>query len=353
MKKLILVLLFVLTILLPGCSNEDTVEVPDEQLEDNFPIVERNNKNKRVYFVSRADHESGEIYLLENDGSIVRLTNNERHENNVALSPDGTKLAFHGGLEADPLTFEIYILNLNTMEEKQITNNKVIDGHPDWSPDSKKIIFASFIDENGNPSPTADLYTLDIISGKTVQLTNSLEEDNDPEWSPDGTKIVYKSTSNTKKSGLEEIYVMNADGSNKKRLTSVEGWQSDHDPSWSSDSKHIVFERFEGQRVWYDIGNADVLLDYLHELTPWNNYLVDLEGNLTKLTNLSNGDIAFLPVYSKDGNSIMYIYMDFIKQDGKVIGADKKLMLLDLSSFEEVQFMPDNEHRYTLEYFDW
>ena len=144
-----------------------------------------------------------------------------------------------------------------------------------------------------------------------------------------------------------------ADGSNKKRLTSVEGWQSDHDPSWSSDSKYIVFERFEGQRAWYDIGNGKVLLENLHELTPWNNYLVDLEGNLTKLTDLPNGDIAFLPVYNKNKNSIMYIYMDFIKQDGKVIGADKKLMLLDLSSFEEVQFMPDNEHRYTLEYFDW
>lgn len=353
MKKLILILLFVLTTLFSGCSSKDPVEMSNEQLEDKPSVIAHNDTNKKVYFVSRADHESGEIYLLENDDSIIRLTNNERHENNVALSPDGTKLAFHGGMEADPLTFEIFILDLDTMEETKITNNKVIDGHPDWSPDGTKLIFSSFIDENGNSSPTADLYTIEIITGETVQLTNSPEEDNDPEYSPDGTKIVYKSTLNTKESGREEIYVMNADGSNKQRLTSVEGWQSDHDPSWSSDSKNIVFERFEGQRVWFDIGNADVLLENLHELTPWNNYVVDLEGNLTKLTDLPNGDIAFLPVYSKDENSIMYIYMDFIKQDGKVIGANKKLMLLDLSSLEEVQFMPDNEHRYTLEYFDW
>ncbi|MBI4563972.1 MAG: PD40 domain-containing protein [Planctomycetes bacterium] len=48
-----------------------------------------------------------------------------------------------------------------------------------------------------------------------------------PCWSPDGRRIAFASA----KDGSTNIYVMDADGTNVTRLTEEGGWS----PSWSSD----------------------------------------------------------------------------------------------------------------------
>lgn len=238
----------------------------------NYDVYQEDIKNdlisSPIVFMSRVDREEGELYLLNTDESIERLTNNNRHENNLSFSFDNTKIAFHAGDESNPLTWDIYILDLKTGEEIRITDNNYIDGHPDWSPNGDKLVFSSFVDDNGYPSGTADIYSVNIDGTNISRLTNSIYEDNDPEWSPDGNSIVYKSTEFTKVNGREEIYIMNTDGSNKRRLTATKGWQSDHDPSWSKDNKTITFERFEGSRSWLDISNNEILNNNLDELTP-------------------------------------------------------------------------------------
>ncbi len=147
--------------------------------------------------MSKADSPEGELYQLDKYGQITRLTNNNRHENNPALSFDGKKAIFNGGAEDNLLTWEIFILDLETGQETQLTNNNVIDAHADWSPDGSKIVFGSFRDAQGNPFGTADIYVMNTDGSGLTQLTSSSWEDNDPEWSPDGTKIVFKSTRNT------------------------------------------------------------------------------------------------------------------------------------------------------------
>lgn len=325
-----------------GCKTEDDFE-PNE-----ISIID-----STIVFMSRSDSEEGELYLIDNEGKIKRLTHNSRHENNPALSHDRQKIAFHAGEESNPLTWDIYILDLQTGEEKRITNNNVIDGHPDWSPDDNALIFSSFIDKLGNPAGTADIYSINIDKTNLTQLTDSPYEDNDAEWSPDGKMIAYKSTQFTETSGREEIYVMDANGSNKRRLTSTEGWQSDHDPSWSRDSQTIVFERFEGSRKWYDLANTEVLINHLDELTPWNIYKVDLNGEIQKLTDTEKGVISFLPVYALDDQQILYIQIDFIEQDNTIIGAYHRYHIMNEDGSENIQMLPDDEHTYTLEYFDW
>ncbi len=302
--------------------------------------------------MSKADSpQGGELYLLDKSGQITRLTNNDRHENNPALSPDGKKVAFHGGDIDNPLTWDIYIINLETKEETRLTNNKVLDGHPDWSPDGTKIVFASFSDVHGNPSGTADIYTVNIDGTGLTQLTNSSWEDNDPEWSPDGTKIAFKSTRNTQESAREEIYVMDADGDNVRRLTRTTGWQSDHDPSWSPDSKTIAFNRYGGGRPWTDITDPDILRDHWQDILPWDTYKVDLIGNVTKLTDVDYA--SGLPVFSEDGTKILFLRLDFIIVNNQLGGAHHRLILMSPDGYNQEQLIPDDRHTPTLEYFDW
>jgi Tol biopolymer transport system component len=60
--------------------------------------------------------------------------------------------------------------------------------------------------------------------------------DIDPAWSPDGKRIAFASN----RDGAYEIYVMNADGGNRRRLTRTPRRKSSDSPDWSPDGRRIV-----------------------------------------------------------------------------------------------------------------
>ncbi|VAX25548.1 tolB protein precursor, periplasmic protein involved in the tonb-independent uptake of group A colicins [hydrothermal vent metagenome] len=324
----------------------------ENSAEDAMLSVWASMPDERIVFASRADSSEGELYSIDKSGSITRLTYNSRHENNPALSPDGTKVAFHAGDESNPLTYEIYIIDLLTGVELRLTNNAVIDGHPDWSPDGSKIVFASFRDSFNRPAGTADIYVMNANGSDKIRLISSAWEDNDPEWSPNGAFIAFKSTRNTQTAAREEIFVANADGSNIQRLTSVSGWGSDHDPSWSPDSSSIVFERFEGTRPWTDIANIELAQTAWRELVPWNIFRVDLSGNAVRLTAHAD-QIAWLPTYSIDGSRIMYFLDEMIFQNSVWIGAWVRMYVMSNDGANPQPLIEDNGHTLTQYYYDW
>ena len=332
------------TAVIASCDPDDTDDPANP-----YALWEEQS-NDRIVFMSKADSPEGELYLLDKDGVITRLTNNVLHENNPAISFDGTKVVYNKGVQDSLLTWEIYILDLITGVETQLTDNGVIDAHGDWSPDGTKIVFGSFRNALGDPAGTADIYVMNNDGSVLTQLTNTSWDDNDPEWSPDGTKIVFKSTRNTQISGREEIYVMNSDGSNPQRLTTTSGFESDHDPSWGINSDHILFTRFEGSRIWYDAANFAA--DW-EELTPWNVHRVDLSGNLEKLTNSTDSGWGVV-LASADGNSILFGSIDWIvNTSNHVVGGSHRLILMDTDGTSQRQLIPDDIHTGTLEYFDW
>ncbi|MBU1983592.1 hypothetical protein KJ815_04180 [bacterium] len=339
------ILLLVISIQGISCSDNEP------NTEDDPYALWKEQPNERIVFMSRADSPEGELYLLEKNGQITRLTDNNRHENNPAISPDGKKVAFNGGDEGSMLTWEIFILDLETNEETQLTENSVIDAHPDWSPDGSRIVFGSFRDAQGNPFGTADIYAMNSSDGSELaRLTDSPWEDNDPEWSPDGTRIVFKSTRNTQQSGREEIYIMSSDGADPQRLTTTSGWESDHDPSWSPHSDLILFIRFEGSRAWFDI--ADFANDW-EELTPWNVHRVNLGGNVERLTNSSDAGWGVV-LFSTDASQILFGTIHWIINDGnQVIGGLHRLILMNPNGSNQRQLLRDDNHTGTLEYFDW
>ena len=83
-----------LAVLLTGLDCEDPWALWNQQTKD------------KIVFTSKADDENGELYVLEGQGTITRLSTNDQHENNVALSRDGTKIAYNSGDPSDMLTWE-------------------------------------------------------------------------------------------------------------------------------------------------------------------------------------------------------------------------------------------------------
>ena len=307
--------------------------------------------NDVIVFMSRADAPEGELYLLDKENNVTRLTTDSRHENNPALSPDGRRVAFQAGDESDMTTWEIYVLDIATGAETRLTSNGVIDAHPDWSPSGDRIVFGSFRDASGNPAPAADIWVMDTNGANAAALSPGPWEDNDPEWSPDGSTIAFKSTRNSQLPAREEIFIMDSDGSSVRRLTTTSGWQSDHDPSWSPSGEHIVFNRYEGTRPWTDITDPDTFRLRWRELSPWNAHRADLSGNVLRLSNVEHG--GGLPTCSRDGTHVLFLRLDYILQDSVVVGAEHWFCLVEPDGSLPRRLIPADRHTPTLESYDW
>ncbi|HRP67959.1 MAG TPA: hypothetical protein PLY93_00285 [Turneriella sp.] len=127
------------------------------------------------------------------------LTNSEKHrirarDANPAWSPDGDFLAWSTDLnlkKADDLGAgagalqNIWIMPASSPEKKrQLTTEGGV--MPSFSPDSKRIVYISYQDQNSNGA----VYELEIATGKTRRLTSGKALDLYPSYTPDMKAVV-------------------------------------------------------------------------------------------------------------------------------------------------------------------
>ena len=121
--------------------------------------------------------------------------------------------------------------------EVNVTNDVTMRSlRASWAPDGKTIAFARGPAGQGMEG-TEDVYLIKPDGSGLTQLTFGAEGNNGPRFSPNGKKIVFAS----QRDGNTEIYVMNADGSEQTRLTDYAG--ADGFPNWSPNGQQIVFVR--------------------------------------------------------------------------------------------------------------
>jgi len=85
----------------------------------------------QILFNSDRDGDQ-EIYVVNVDGSDLRqLTDNSFFESNPAWSADGQQMAFVSDQDGD---WEIYVMNVDGSEVAQLTHNEGQDWSPSWSP---------------------------------------------------------------------------------------------------------------------------------------------------------------------------------------------------------------------------
>ena len=236
-----------------------------------FPEIKTASlSSSSIVFTSDRDGNF-EIYTMNADGSNVRqITSDNAQDWAPSWSPDGTLIAFESNRNGN---FEIYTMKTDGSNVRQITNNDARDQNPSWSPDGTLIAFESNRDGN------FEIYTINADGSNVRQVTNNNAQDWAPSWSPDGTQIAFESN----RDGNFEIYTINADGSNVRQITTNN--TQDQDPSWSPDDNRIAFTSNRD-------GNFEI-------------YTMDADGsNIRQITNNSATNRA--PKWSLDGVHIAF-----------------------------------------------
>lgn len=226
-------ILIFLSVILISCTSQFS---PDANLE---------NLEGCIFFNSARTGDS-EIFRMNADGTeITNISRSAGYEDIMpAVSPDGKRVAFMRGKFYDWDSYEIWIMNSDGSAQMKLTENSKADGHPDFSPDGKKIVFASFKDGN------EEIYTINTDGTGLKRLTEDPSSDNDPDFSPDGSMIAFKSTRAHRGDSIDEfldkdyeIFLMDTNGIIIKQLT--DDTLSDHDPDFSPSGKEIAFLRVQ------------------------------------------------------------------------------------------------------------
>ncbi len=214
---------------------------------------------------------NSDIYVMNADGTDVRqLTNHPESDHAPAWSPDGTQIAFHSLRDGN---WEIYVMNADGSNVRRLTDHTQRDWRPSWSHDGQLIAFHSHRDGNAN------VYVMNADGTGVRRFTNHAEWDSWPTWSQYSWQIAFFSD----RGANGDIYVVNFDGTLMTRLT--DHLERDEEPAWRPNSPRIAFVSLRD-------GNREI-------------YLINPDGKgLTRITDHPASDSK--PAWSSDGQAIAF-----------------------------------------------
>lgn len=206
------------------------------------------------------------------------------------FSPDGRLVSFQA-VPAEEEDYQIYTLDLETREIRQISRNAGACTCSYFKPDGKRILFAASPEKSPKQlpgsykwdlTPYMNLYEANLDGSDPIALTNGSAYHAECAYSPDGSEIVYASN----ESGSMNIYIMNSDGTNIRQITHTTHCYNGG-PFFSPDGLHIIFR-------------ADRDEPHLLQI-----FQIDRDGqNLIQLTD--NGAVNWAPFWYPDGKAIAY-----------------------------------------------
>src|SRR3954467_12821840 len=197
-----------------------------------------------LLFVSSRDGDYA-IFGLSADGDEHRLPKEKGDASAPAglffqpdpsWSPDGRRIAFASRRDGPS---HIYVMRADGTGTRRVTNAAPADESPAWSPDGRLIAFTR----------EADLYVVPWRGGKARRIGSGFGgEALDPAWSPDGKLIAF----DYRRPGesVREIWVVGADGNGARQVTRL-GDVSTR-PTWAPDGLRIAFQS-DAQRQHVEI----------------------------------------------------------------------------------------------------
>ena len=192
-----------------------------------------------------------EIYQANTDGSdLVNLTNTIGYDAEGSYSADGSQILFASNREAyqRPLSLaeqalfaddssyfmDLYIMNADGSNVRQLTQSPGYDGGPFFSPDNTQVVWRRF-NPDGN---SAEIWTMNVDGSNQRQLTADGMVDWGPYFHPSGDYIIY--SSNLLGHANFELFMIDSAGRKAPvRVTNTDG--TDILPVFSPDGVQLAW----------------------------------------------------------------------------------------------------------------
>ena len=191
-----------------------------------------------------------DIYTARPDGSdLTRLTDYGVYTAEAIVSPDGKRIVFTSLKDGD---LDIYTMLVDGTGVKRLTSTPGYDGGPWWSPDGTKIVYRAWHPVDSALTRYRDLLAQRLVRPNRMELWVMNADGSDqrqitrlgganfgPSWTPDGKRVIFSSNYRQPRSGNFDLFLVNLDGTGLEQVTTHESF--DGFPMFSPDGRSLVW----------------------------------------------------------------------------------------------------------------
>ena len=212
------------------------------------------------------DEAKAQIYLMRADGGEAwAATEHDESIGSFAFSPDGTKLLFisRDGLSEEEKTrrdqkddtevvdedfqmTHLWLHDLETGESSRLTEGEFNVGNPDWSPDSRWVVYEARPNPTANDRWRSDVWLVEVATGERRQLFVNGGSDASPKWSPNGQAVAFASNATASSNTMhDKLYILAPEGG--EPIVLLEDIDRDFSsPIWSADGRQVYWATGDG-----------------------------------------------------------------------------------------------------------
>lgn len=213
-------------------NGSNIIKITKDTANNNF--IDYSPDNKKIAFVSDKTGNE-EIFIMDADGSNQKqLTYNKGRDIHPYFTPNGNKLFFNSTRDDTTGAFEIYEMNLDGSNVQRITNTPDDETCVHQSSKENKIIYLK-----NNRQGLDDVFLKDLETNQETNLTNTKSTDGWPTWLPDGKGIIYSA----KEDDIYKLFIYNLKTKRLRKITNPSKPFYDARPNVSPDGRKIVFNR--------------------------------------------------------------------------------------------------------------
>ncbi len=196
-------------------------------------------------------HPEFDIYTAKANGTgFKQLTNTPGYDAEATISRDGKHIVFTSVRDGD---FDIYVMDANGKNVKRLTHELGYDGGPFWSPDGKQIVYRAHHPQTPEETNdykellktstlrprTLELWVMDADGSNKRQITRNGAANFAPFFHPDGKRIIFASNVANPRGRNFDLYLIGVDGTGLERITFHETFDSF--PMFTSDGKKLLW----------------------------------------------------------------------------------------------------------------
>ena len=197
-----------------------------------------------------------DIYTAGLDGSDIKpLVTGPGYDAEATVSPQGDRIVFTSTRDGDP---ELYVIDADGKHLKRLTEAKGYDGGAFFSPDGKRIVYRANHPEGADElskydelvkdhlvRPTRlELFVMNADGSDQRQITRNGKANFAPFFHPDGKRILFSSNQADPKGRDFDLFLIHDDGTGQEQVTfnpSFDGF-----PMFTRDGKSLVFASNRG-----------------------------------------------------------------------------------------------------------